>query len=318
VSTVDEDELIAQIAQDYYLNRVTLGGIAAKYSLSRYKIAKYLEEGLRRGVVQIRIRSHFERNAEFERVLRDEFGIPQVAVLRYGNAALTRQSDLRDDFRSFAAQQVQLILEHSRIVGIAWGDTLDAVLGELDYRPRPEMIFTQFVGRYGKYHSQADSTRMVQKAAAKYDAEYLTLDCPTYILDDRARDLMRRELFLQRTLDVADRMDTVLTGIGTFDSLSSVNVWNEQRHQLFPVPPEDVAGFVYGRPYDVRGTFLSPATDKTFGVGLDRLLQVPRRIGLVETRHKGLAALGALRSGAFTDLIMTEPVADAILQTARG
>lgn len=314
--SVSDEELIARIARDYYLNRDALGDIARRYSISRYKVSKYLEEGLTEGVVQIRIRAQFERNAGYERDLQDRFGLRRVAVLRYGDAALARQADLRDDYRAFAAREAQLLLHHSRIVGVSWGDTLDAVLGEFTYQPRPEMVFTQFVGRYGKYHSLADSTRMVQKAASRFDAEYLTLDCPIYILDDQARALMAGERFLKQTLDVADHMDTLITGIGTFESLSSVDVWNDQRWQLFPVPPEQIAGFVYGRPYDITGHFLTGDTDKTFGVPLPRLLEVPTRIGLIETRHKTTAALGALRAGAFTHLITTEPVAEAILRHA--
>lgn len=311
---MSDEELIAQIARDYYLNGLTLGNVCDKYGLSRYKIAKYLETGLAEGIVQIRIRARFEQDKHHERELCERYGLAHAYVLKHDSSLAAENAvEAATEFAEFAAQQAQMLIDQARIVGMTWGNTLKTVVDQFSYSHRPDKVFIQFLGRDGRYHSRANASSMAQQVASQYDAEYLTLDCPLYIFNDDARRLMAQERSLEQTLDVASHMDAILCGIGTPRSLASVEAWNSQRWQLFPARLEDIAGFAFGRAFNAQGQFLGLEEDKTFGLSIERIMAVPRRVAVIVARFKAAAARAALRGGIVTDLITTEAVANAIL-----
>ena len=63
---------------------------------------------------------------------------------------------------------------------------------------------------------------------------------------------------MQRALTVARNMDFLVTALGTPASLDSIPIWNNNWHSIFPTTRrEDIAGYIYGRPYDENGNILN-------------------------------------------------------------
>ncbi|WP_273723442.1 sugar-binding domain-containing protein, partial [Leuconostoc mesenteroides] len=89
-----------------------------------------------------------------------------------------------------------------------------------------------------------------------------------------------------------------------------IYIWNNNWHSIFPTTRrEDIAGYIYGRPYDENGNILNIQNDKIVGLSLDEIMSVPRRVALAQDKSKSLAIRGALRGHLITELIMSESVA---------
>ncbi|MFU0770190.1 MAG: hypothetical protein ACFWUH_01310 [Limosilactobacillus fermentum] len=71
----EHNQLLATLAQDYYLSKMAISDISKKYHLSRYLIMKYLDEALVSGIVSINIHTDYDRNAKLERTLQQHFKI---------------------------------------------------------------------------------------------------------------------------------------------------------------------------------------------------------------------------------------------------
>lgn len=84
---------------------------------------------------------------------------------------------------------------------------------------REELIFTQFIGEIGKYNSLAGSTRLVQKAAERYESSYLTLSIPLYVINETARELMALEPSLANTLATASHADMLISELAPYPLL---------------------------------------------------------------------------------------------------
>lgn len=61
------DQELAGIAHDFYLSKLNIAEISQKYDLSRYLIAKALEDAENRGIVKIQITHRIKRNQQLER-----------------------------------------------------------------------------------------------------------------------------------------------------------------------------------------------------------------------------------------------------------
>lgn len=300
-------QLLGNLAQDYYLSKMAISEISKKYQLSRYLIMKYLDEALASGIVDINIHTEYDRNAKLERALMHVFNIQHLYVIKDPNNPLERDEVIT----AFAANQIQSLINSCQIVGLTWGETIYTILDHFNKQTASNLTFTQFMGENMKYHSSAASMRMVQKAAAKYDAPYCTIPGPLYVLSDIARNDLYSEPAFTEAFRVANQMDLIFCGLGTLQSINSIAAWHNHIAELFPhVDLAKVAGMAFGRPFDINGHFLvTPQTDKTLSISLDKILKVPRRIAIVQRKSKYQSALGALRGNLFTDMILTESVA---------
>ncbi|NLS37981.1 hypothetical protein GHU05_03415 [Fructobacillus tropaeoli] len=310
MSTTDPN-LLAQISEDYYLNKLSFGEISTKYDVSRYLINKYLTEAVKTGVVKIEIATSANRNSQLEQVFKEKFPNTNCYIIQDD----TTTSATEDLISNYAANLVVKHLENGpHIVGMTWGDTMYSLIDAITSNPLDQIKFTQFVGENMKYNSTAGSVRIVERAAKKVAGEFLTLPAPLYLADDTVRNGLYEAVSIKQTIDLAKQMDTVLTGMGTIASLESIAIWNQNINRLFPnVKLGEVAGMIYGRPYDINGNILNVGSDKVVGLDMNSILATPKRIGVVRSKAKSKAALGALRGGFVTDLVMSESLAYRII-----
>ncbi|BAX72644.1 sugar-binding transcriptional regulator [Leuconostoc mesenteroides] len=306
-----ERTILSQIAEDYYLNKLPFGDISKKYNISRYLVNKYLNEAVKVGIVKIEITENSNRNPQIENILRDKFKDINFYVVQDDINNITTSEHLAN----FAATYVDEVLQdNNKIVGLTWGETIYTMIDSLKNRPLERVKFTQFLGENMKYNSTAGSMRMVERAAKKVSGEFLTLPAPLYILNDSVRNGLYSEPSLQNTIAVADNMDALITGVGTILSLDSIAIWKQNLNAIFStVNTQEIAGLIYGRPYDINGRFLNLEADKVLGLSIDQILKVPKRICLVRGKSKYKPVIGAIKGKLITDVIMTEGMAYKIL-----
>lgn len=301
--------LLGQLAQDYYLSKLSINDMTKKYQLSRYLILKYLDEALANQIVTININAGINRNSELERKLKEHFAINNLYVVK--STDTTQEEQL---ISSFAAHQIQAAIQADDTIGVAWGETVYSVIDEFKPTMQQRVRFTQFTGENMKYQSSSGSMRMVQKAAAKYNAPYYVMPGPIYIANDLIREQLPLEPAMQKVFAISSHMNMLISGVGTLASLNSIQPWRDAKDLLFPgVDLNQIAGMIYGRPYDINGQLLNQTNDKTFGIEVATLQAVPKRFGIVKRKSKAQATLGALRGNFFTDLIITEAVALLIM-----
>ncbi|MBS0950179.1 sugar-binding transcriptional regulator [Weissella minor] len=309
-SEINHHELLANLSQDYYLSQLSLAELSEKYNLSRYLVNKYLDDARREGIVSINIAAPNPHNLELEKEFQKAFDIPHIYILK-DNISPT---ETVENVLNYSAHQLAPLIAQSNTVGLTWGGTIFNIINYFPASVLEDVTFTQFIGENMKYKSAAGSMRMVELAAAKFSAEYITMTGPLYILNDEVRNLMAQEIAVQPAFQAAKRMDLLFTTLGTLSSLNSIPTWQQNTDKILTgIEPDDVAGMLYGRPFDINGHFLNLDNDKVFGLDVETIMSTPRRFGIVKSKFKTRATLGALRGKFLTDLVTTESIARRIL-----
>lgn len=124
------------------------------------------------------------------------------------------------------------------------------------------------------------------------------------------------EPIIAKTLDTARHSDVLISGIGTVNSVDSVSSWKQHKRILFG-SLDHAVGFLYGRPFNLRGEFIQTEQDKTFGLTIEEILKIPVRVGVCNYKFKAEALLGALNGNFFTHLYLDEKSALTILSLAK-
>ncbi|MCP0886600.1 hypothetical protein LB941_04520 [Ligilactobacillus sp. WILCCON 0076] len=308
---MQHSELLSNISEDYYLNKLSFGEISKKYKLSRYLINKYLNDAIKQGIVKIQIEAIAKRNSQLELLLSEKFKKIHFYVISDGKNDITTSNELS---KSAALIVEKMFKKNCKVVGTSWGEAIYSLVDNFQNFPLEDVKFTQFMGENMKYNSTAGSMRMVEKIATKFSSEFLTLPAPLYIIDNQVREGLYFEPSIKNTLNIAKEMDVLLTGIGTIRSLKSIPIWKENIHRIFPnISLDKIAGVMYGRAFDIDGNILNADNDKVMGITINQILKTPRRVCLVRSKSKTQSLIGALRGQLVTDIILSETIAYRIL-----
>ena len=199
--------LLIGIAHDYYLSKINIAEISKKYQVSRYLISKYLDEAMATGLVKININTPIERNSELEAKFKHRFPIEHIYIIKDADTT----SDDERHVIEFAAETIQRQIIQSNVIGVAWGGTVLSVIDNFQTSTRDDLLFTQFMGDNLKTNAANGSTPLVQKAAAKFGARYVTIPAPLYLFNDQAHQALAQEPAITPAISNFDRMDMLLS-----------------------------------------------------------------------------------------------------------
>lgn len=303
------DEELANIAHDFYLNKFNIADISKKYNLSRYLITKALDEAEKDGIVKISINSGVKRREDLERDFQNKFGLKEAVIL--SDLETTNQDN--EAIVTYAAKQIQAYIKSSKNIGITWGTLLRDIIDNFDEEKRPDLSFIQLLGQ--PINSDSRKNTLVQLAAQKYGANSFGLPAPLYVLHSNFLKNIQNEPFFQTLDKYYEKLDLTISGLGTFDSFA-VNKYmkdNYEKNIFNNIDTSQIAGMIYGRPYDINGNFLGDFDKCTCGINLQEIKNVPIRFTIVKNRFKTQALIGALRSGIITHLVTNESIAKRVL-----
>lgn len=309
MSQLSDDQLV-NIANDFYLSKLNIAEISSKYQLSRYLIGKALEEAQEHGIVQISIKNgSFKRETALERKIKQKYHLAEVFILH------KLETKIEDDeaLTAFTAKQVQNYLDHSHVVGFTWGTTLLDVINNLHGNERPDLYFVQLLGM--PVNASIRKNPLVQRLADKFDAHSISLPLPLYGQNTVFCQEASKEPFYQLAEKYYRHLDLVISGIGTLEALDDDRFLKKYyKDNLFSQFYDQIAGFIFGRPYSIHGEIFSSLNDHICGINDQQLMQVPIKLAVEKNRFKSKALAGALRTGLVTHLITNDGIAERLLQ----
>ncbi|MBO8441224.1 MAG: hypothetical protein IAA89_02115 [Firmicutes bacterium] len=305
-----ERKLLINVAQDYYLSHLSIKEIADKYKISRYHINKYLTQAVDTGIVEIKISRKVQRNFAYEQEIKKQFNLKNVYVIKENN-----EIDHHNLFK-FTAEQLQRALNDANVVGVTWGATLMQIINLFtNLNTKKQIKFVQFLGNDLNYSKKANISQVITKLSSlPINGSFSFLNAPLYIFNNLTKTLLSREASMAEVLSQASQMDLLIASIARPKALN-INPWKDNLSSILgeDTDIEAVAGLSFGRPYDVNGNFVNLKNDKAFGLTINEIMSIPKRICIVVKESKNKAVLGAMRGGMYTDYLITDKIAKYIL-----
>lgn len=318
MSETEKLNFLAKLSNMYYELNMTQSEIANKFSTSRFKISKLLQEARDRNIVEITINNPHTRVTELENLLKNNFNLKHVIVL--DNKSLPMEETL-SSLAKLGAEYLDSIIEENSIVGVLWGKTIANVVKRLKPKRKLPITVVQIMGSAAKDDPLIDAQELIRKLANSYGGKYKYLYAPLYIDNDYARKALMQEPVINDTLFFANKADIILTGIGTVDAVFASTLWskyvNVNQHSNNSAASKAV-GCAFARLYDSYG--LEAANDvnsKIVGIDLNTIHTANYVIGVAAGKFKAEAILGALRGKYINVLITDDDTALKVLSLAQ-
>src|ERR1700712_464230 len=190
------DELFqrAVIARRYYIEGRTRIQIAEEFGLSRFKVARMLDEALESGMVEIKIHNPGAVDVELSTALQRQYGLEHAYAVA---ADSSNAADHVDAVAKAMAELLQSILRDGDVVGVGCGRTLTHIAPYLTSLPRCDVV--QLTGMAG--HITSNGTDLVRRISEVSGGESWPLYAPLVVTDARTARSLGANLQIREAID---------------------------------------------------------------------------------------------------------------------
>ena len=130
------EELLAFVAEKYYLEDQRQTDIADLIGLTRSAVSRMLTEAREKGIVEIVIHHPFQFDPDLEDKLKAKLGLEHVSVVVFNNQP--SYDDLRKQLGKAASRLLASLIKPGYKIGLAWGTTVQATIEAYEADPVPD------------------------------------------------------------------------------------------------------------------------------------------------------------------------------------
>lgn len=305
--------LTAAIARRYYVDGRSKSEIADEFGISRFKVARLLDEGLTSGLVRIEIgRPGAMVAAGLSAELQAAFHLRHAVVV---DTPDDNPHAMMERVGRAAAELLEEIVTPEDVLGLGWARSLLAMNEALtQLAPCSVVQLTGALSREDVHDSSIDLVRDVARLGGGKAYYY---HYPMILPDAQTAGVLRAEPEVARALEQFGSVTKAVVGLGSWDPPFST-VYDalppEEREQLRALGVRaDVSGVLLDRE---GAPVVAPVSQRMICVSYEDLVNMPEVIGIVYGVEKAAAARAAMRGGVVTSLITHTSVAQALLAQA--
>lgn len=314
VNTPEEADLLANLAEDYYINGVNQDAIATRYRMSRSYVSRLLRRARETGIVEIRVHREIRRDHDLEIAMEKRFQLARCLVV--DDAAADSRGSLRLA-GELAVGILADVMSSDSTLGLAWGNGVRAVIAALTPGRISAKRVVQMFGGLIAAPAEIMSGELVAEAARAMGAQADRLHAPWIVESaELARSLLEQP-DIAAVLQHAAEADVALAGIGARGRESSSLLFNDR--YLTPTELDELngaraVGDICGRLFDRQGQPCEVSMmGRVIGLEIEQICRIPYVIGIATGRQKAEAIRAALDGGLVRALVTDADAVRAIL-----
>jgi DNA-binding transcriptional regulator LsrR (DeoR family) len=304
--------LTASVARRYYLDGKSKIEIADEFNLSRFKVARLLDNALASGLVRIEIGRPGAIDVVLSGELRDAYGLLHAIVVD------TLEEDplaVRQLVGAAGAELLSEIATRSDVLGLGWARALVAMRAAL--RQLTARCVVQLTGALSRPDVDDSSIELVRDVARIAGCPAYRFYAPMIVHDRLTATALRSNPEVARAFKLFPSVSKAVVAIGG---------WNPPASTVYDAitPAERKALLRLGVHAEVSGILLdqdgaavhAPLTDRMICIDGDDLLKIPEVIALTYGPEKASAARAAIRGGYVNGIVTHTSMAKALLTMA--
>ncbi|MEV7527006.1 sugar-binding transcriptional regulator [Agrococcus sediminis] len=299
----------ALVARRYYLDGKQKSEIAQELGISRFKVARLLDEARSSGIVKISIELPTSIDLELGERVASTYGLRRAIVV---TGELDDPAALAATIGQAAAVHIAGVLAAEDILGLAWGRSLTAMADALQGRSGADVV--QLVGGVRADGATVSGVELVRRVAERTGGVAHPLHAPLVVGSAAMAQELLKDPALADATGRFDRLTVCAFGVGS---------WEPAQSALFSELPHDARAELRrgGAVADLCGIAIDEsgravrgaASERIVGIGLDELRRVPEVVAMAGGAVKAPAIKAVLRTGLISTLVTDVAAARALI-----
>lgn len=308
------EQIVHKAAWLYYTHGLRQDEVARRLDISRASVAMYLRKARETGIVTIAASTELFASDILARRLEDRFGLDGVWIA--DGSAL---ADVEAEIPSLGASVFLSMVASGQRVGVAWGRTVYAIADVMAFADLRDVTVVQLCGNLGApYSYRPDQCTM--EIARRLNAKGLNFYAPLILSTEALAGALRAEPVIREQLAGIAECDIALFTVGFADEDAHVVTCGAvTAAEMRALRRQGAAGVIAGQMIDAHGATLDcDYNRRCISADLADFRAIPRRLMVVQEAAK-LEPLRAALAGRFaTHLVLSRPMALALLDSPAG
>jgi DNA-binding transcriptional regulator LsrR (DeoR family) len=317
----DHNRLLVKAARLYYEQDMTQAQISEKLRLSRQKVQRILDQAREDGIVSIAIHPIMGTFDDLERALESRFGLSEALVVEASSP--NSQNTIAREVGAGAAEYLLRVFRPADKIVMSWGNSLLGMVNALASKSHvrsQKLRLIQGLGGLGN-PNVVHGAELVRRAARALGAQPVMIPAPAIAASVAVRDAVYADPYVSQTLALARSADIAFMGIGSSDSdtIAVRDLFHFlPRTALSELLKKGAVGSINLQYFDNAGQIVpSEINERTIGLTLEELKQIPRVVGVAGGSVKFQAIQAALRAHLVNVLITDHLTAKALLKAPK-
>lgn len=300
---ISHEELLARIGQAYYLDNQSKVEIATEHGISRFQVARFLDEARAAGIVHIEIRRPGEQVAIDAGALATALGLHRVVVVK----TVDDEFEQRDLQAHAVANELMREARTGMTVGISWSRTLDLAARHVTGLPKCNIV--QLAGAL-PVPGGGNPLDLIQRLGRVGGGRTWPLWAPLVVDSAATASGLRRQPEIADAMRMADSLDLAIVAIGAWaPNLSTVwdRVDNAVRQDGID---KGAVAECSGRLISAHGKAVPAELDpRILSVTVDQLQRTPKVLAVAQGAVRADAVRACIAAGIVHTLVADEQLA---------
>jgi DNA-binding transcriptional regulator LsrR (DeoR family) len=301
--------LTATVARRYYLDGRSKVEIAEEFGMSRFKVARLLDDARETGLVRIEIRHPGEIDVDLSAQLRDRCGLQHAVVIDVPD---DDAASLRGHVGRAAARLLAEIITPQDVLGLAWARAVSAMARALPALPGTPVV--QLSGALSMPEGPDTSVDVVREVARRSGGAAHLFYAPLTLPDAATARALRQQPEVARAFDQLPSVTKAVAGVG---------LWEAGQSTLYDTATDDDRRELreLGVCADISGVFVSgdgtpvptELAERMIALSAAQMRAIPELVVVPYGTRKAPAVRAALRSGLVSGIVTHSTLARAVL-----
>jgi DNA-binding transcriptional regulator LsrR (DeoR family) len=301
--------LMIDVARRHYLHQQSRVEIAEELHLSRFQVARLLDNARSNGLVYIDIRYPEPLNVELAEYICDKFDLRRVVVVNSPDEELAR---VRQSVGEAAAKLLGDLVVPVDILGLGWARTVNIMAKHLTGLPAIPVV--QLTGAVAGPHGDDSPIDVVREVARRSMGPAYLFHAPLVVPTAATARSLHMQPEVARAFEQFPQVTKAVVGVGLWrqgystlhDALNAADREELRERGAFA----DLSGvFINANGEPVT----SSITDRMIRIGLNELRTIRDVIGIAYQVEKAPAVRAAIKSGIINSLVLDARAAEALL-----
>ncbi|UZG60175.1 sugar-binding transcriptional regulator [Rhodococcus opacus] len=297
----------ALVARRYYLEGRTRIQIADEFGISRFKVARILDDALTSGIVEIKVHTPDSIDIDLSSALKREYGLEHAYAVASKSPNTT---DRVDAVAKTMAELLASILTPDDILGVDCGRTLTHVTGHLHTLAPCDIV--QLTGMAGAI--TANSAELTRQMAEIGGGHCWPIYAPLVAPDDRTATALGRNRQIQQARAKHKLITCAIVSIGTWQPGTSQVYDSLTADEAQTLRSQGAAAETCALLVDRNGKRINAIDHRRIGIDEQTLRAIPTVIAIAAGHEKTESTRAVLSSGLVSSIITDTQIAAACLQ----
>lgn len=304
----NERELMVDVARSYYLEDRPKTEIATRLGLSRFKVARLLEQARDHGLVRITILDGVVRDGHLSERLAQHLQLDRTIVV----AGTEDEAANREALAQAAASYVRRSVSPGDVFGFSWGRTLAKIGAFMELLPESTLV--ALTGSVGTDFEQSP-VEVLRGVAGRSQVRTMSIFAPLFVESESTAQALRRDPAIATVLATYGSLSLAVVSIGSWNppiTQLQESLSDSDRAELDEqaARAEMVGIFIRddGRPVEAA------LTRRRISISAKQLIAVPQVLAVAGGLDKVPAIAAVARSRLINALITDERTARALLE----